>query len=127
MNSTNLTSNTNNNTYTITITNTTTTTTTTSTATTASNIVANTSLNSHTNHTYQRQDFKNRRSSSEPVQDHATNRTRETIIALYNTNAQKDGISSANDDDQCNKDSGFIDCLQNISSSSSVKVRIIEI
>lgn len=85
--------------------------TTNTTAISTTNNVANTHNSSHTNQTYQRQDFKNRRSSSEPVQDHAANRTKENIIAIYNSNT-RDGIN----DDEHSKDSGFIDCLQNITS-----------
>lgn len=76
------------------------------------------SHNPYATHTYQRQDFKNRRSSSEPVQDYAKNRTKDNIVVALNaSNNIRDGHT---DDDQ-SKDSGFIECLQNI---SAVEVRI---
>lgn len=97
---------------------TTTTTNTTNSPATGANSVVVMSHNPYATHTYQRQDFKNRRSSSEPVQDYAKNRTKDNIVvALYASNNNRDGLT---DDDQ-SKDSGYIECLQNI---SAVEVRI---
>lgn len=91
-----------------------TTTNTTNSPATGANSVVVMSHNPYATHTYQRQDFKNRRSSSEPVQ----NRTKDNIVvALYASNNNRDGLT---DDDQ-SKDSGYIECLQNI---SAVEVRI---
>lgn len=95
-----------------------TTTNTTNSPATGANSVVVMSHNQYATHTYQRQDFKNRRSSSEPVQDYAKNRTKDNIVvALYASNNNRDGPT---DDDQ-SKDSGYIECLQNI---SAVEVRI---
>lgn len=58
-------------------------------------------------HNCQRQDFRNRRSSSEPVHN--------AIVALANAEDTVQASSSKNS-------SGFIDCLQNI---SPIKVRLL--
>lgn len=76
-------------------------------------------------HVYQRQDFKNRRSSSEPpVQDTSSpSINRNALLNLHsnvNTCFSRDAVEC---DDGQSKDSGFIDCLQNI--SSTVEVRIV--
>ncbi|KAJ6633038.1 Neurofibromin, partial [Pseudolycoriella hygida] len=71
-------------------------------------------------HVYQRQDFKNRRSSSEPpVQDSSAPLiNRNALLNLHNnmntTISSRDAVEC---DDGQSKDNQFIDCLQNISSS----------
>lgn len=76
-------------------------------------------------HVYQRQDFKNRRSASEPpVQDTSSpSNNRNALLNLHNNMNNCFSRDAVECDDGQSKDSGFIDCLQDI--SSTVEVRIV--
>lgn len=75
-------------------------------------------------HVYQRQDFKNRRSSSEPpVQDSSSVNASVNRNALLNLNTcfNRDAVEC---DDGQSKDSMFIECLQNISTTVEVRIHL---
>lgn len=77
-------------------------------------------MHPNANPIYQRQDFQNRRSASEPAHELQANRSTNTVSSSSNEHATNNRNHSNEPNHQHGDDCNFVDCLQKI---TTVKVR----